>query len=61
MVDAALKLDDLPLAKSLLKERLVNRFTDGDAWQRYQDMTQEIDRATEPQILRGMLRLGLPA
>ena len=61
MVDAALKLDDLPLAKSLLKERLVNRFSDGDAWQRYQTMTQEIDRATEPQILRGMLRQGLPA
>jgi tetratricopeptide (TPR) repeat protein len=61
MVDAALKLDDLPLAKSLLKERLVNRFTDGDAWQRYQAIAQKIDQATEPQVLRGMLRQGLPA
>jgi hypothetical protein len=61
MVDAALKLDDLPLAQSLLKERLVNRFTEGDTWQRYQAMAKQIDQATEPQVLRAMLRQGLPA
>ncbi len=60
MVDAALRLDDLPLAKSLLKERLVNRLMDAAAWQRYQDMAQLIEQASAPQVLRSMLRQGLP-
>jgi tetratricopeptide (TPR) repeat protein len=61
MVDAALKLDDVALAKNLLKERLVNRFMDVTAWRRYQAMAQHIEQATEPQVLRGMLREGLPS
>ena len=60
MVDAALRLDDLPLAKSLLKERLVNRCMDAAAWQRYQDLAQHIEQTTEPQALRRLLRQGLP-
>ena len=61
MVDAALKLDDIPLAKSLLQERLVNRFMDADAWQRYQAVAQHIEGTHAPDVLRAMLRHGLPA
>lgn len=61
MVDAALKVDDLALAKSLLKERLGQRVVVADDWQRYTDMAQRIDGATEPQALRALLRQGLPS
>ena len=59
MVDAALQVDDLPLAKSLLKERLVKHFTDATGWQRYIDMTHRIEHARDPKVLRGFLRAGL--
>ena len=45
MVDAALQVDDLPLAKSLLKERLAKHFTDATEWLRYIDMTHRIEQA----------------
>lgn len=61
MVDAALKLDDLPLAKSLLKERLSQRVMDANGWLRYEELVQHMDGITDPQQLRGMLRHGLPS
>ena len=59
MVDAALQVDDLPLAKSLLKERLAKHFTDATGWLRYIDMTHRIEQAHDPKVLRGFLRVGL--
>ncbi|WP_396433636.1 tetratricopeptide repeat protein [Limnohabitans sp.] len=60
MVDAALRIDELPLARSLLKERLVKHFSDAVGWQRYQEMAGLIDAASDPQSLRRLLRTGLP-
>jgi tetratricopeptide (TPR) repeat protein len=60
MVDAALRTDEIALAKSLLKERLVKRFTDSSGWQRYADMAQRIDSTKHPEELRSLLRSGLP-
>ena len=60
MVDAALQIDDLPLARSLLKERLVKRFSDAADWQRYQETAALIDQTAEPRALRAMLRAALP-
>ena len=59
MVDAALQVDDLPLARSLLKERLAKHFTDATEWLRYIDMTHRIEQAHDPKVLRGFLRAGL--
>ncbi len=59
MVDAALRTGELALAKSLLKERLVKRFTEASGWQRYADMAHLIDQTNDPQVLRGLLRSGL--
>jgi len=60
LVDAALRLDELPLAKNLLKERLARRFTDAADWQRLLDMAQRIDNAADPHALRGLLAVALP-
>jgi hypothetical protein len=60
MVDAALRIDELPLARSLLKERLVKHFSDASEWQRYQEMAGRIDNARDPQTMRTLLRAGLP-
>lgn len=60
LVDAALKVDDLPLARSLLKERLTKRFSDAADWQRLQAMAERIDKADDPRALRGLLVMGLP-
>jgi tetratricopeptide (TPR) repeat protein len=61
MVDAALRIDDLPLARSLLKERLVGHFSDAAGWQRYQELAQRIEDASDPQLLRDLLRSSWPA
>tara|TARA_B110000503_G_scaffold113981_1_gene171219 strand:- start:515 stop:1030 length:516 start_codon:yes stop_codon:yes gene_type:complete len=60
MLDAALLLDDFPLFKTLLKERLVNSFMNASAWQCYLTMAQQVDEVTQPQVMRSMLRQGLP-
>jgi tetratricopeptide (TPR) repeat protein len=60
MVDAALKLEDLPLAKSLLKERLVKRFSDAADWQRFQALAERIEQANDPKALRHFLSFALP-
>jgi hypothetical protein len=60
MVDAALRIDDLPLARSLLKERLVKHFSDALGWPRYQEMAGRIEAASDPKLLRELLRSGLP-
>ena len=59
LVDAALQVDDLPLARSLLKERLAIHFTAAAGWQRYIDMTHRIDQANDPKVPRGCRRAGL--
>jgi tetratricopeptide (TPR) repeat protein len=59
MVDAALQLEDVALAKGLLKERLSQRVTDAPGWQRYAAMVQQLNATNEAQTLRGMLRQGL--
>lgn len=58
MVDAALRLDDLPLAKSLLKERLAGRLTGADYWPQTVAQFQRIEQAADAQGLRAFLRSG---
>lgn len=56
MVDAALRLDDLSLAKSLLKERLAGRLKGADYWPQMAAQFQRVDRETQAEALRTLLR-----
>ena len=59
MVDAALRLDDQPLAKSLLKERLAGRLTSAADWPQLAQQSGRIDQEADSRALRTMLRSGL--
>lgn len=59
MVDAALRLDDQPLAKSLLKERLAGRLTSAADWPQLAQQSCRIDQEADSRALRTMLRSGL--
>ena len=58
MVDAALRLDDAPLARSLHKERIAARLIGADHWPKLVGQLQRIDEADTPG-LRALLRAGL--
>ncbi len=59
MVDAALRLDDIALAKSLLKERLAGRLSSADHWPQLAGQFMRIDQESDPKALRSLLRSGL--
>ena len=61
MVDAALQLQDLPLAKSLLKERLTHQLHNAADWDRSTTLSVHIERLSDPDVLRRLLHSGLPA
>ena len=61
MVDAALQLDDLALAKSLLKERLAARLPSAADHVHLQDHFRRIEQNTHANDLRTMLRSVFPS
>ncbi len=61
MVDAALQLQDLPLAKSLLKERLAQQLHNATDWDRYATLAVHIERLSDVDVLRRLLHSGLAA
>lgn len=61
MVDAALQLQDLPLAKSLLKERLAQQLHNATDWDRYATLAVHIERISDVDVLRRLLHSGLAA
>jgi hypothetical protein len=59
LYDAALRLDDTALAKSLLKERLAGRLSSADHWPQLAGQFMRIDQESDPKALRTLLRSGL--
>jgi hypothetical protein len=58
LVDAALHLGDVPLAQSLLQERLASRVAGAPAWPRLTEVARHMAQERDPARLRALLRTG---
>lgn len=61
MADAALQLQDLPLARTLLKERMAQRVHNASDWDRFATLSVHIERLEDPDALRRLLLSSLAA
>ncbi len=58
LVDTALHLGDVPLAQSLLQERLASRLAGAPAWPRLTEVARHMAQERDPARLRALLRTG---